>query len=442
MTEPLNVRAALGCYRGLGRLTLPAVRLLLQRRAARGKEDPTRLKERFGRASQARPPGPLVWFHGASIGEALSALPLIARLEQDRPDCQLLVTTGTVTSARLMAARLPARAIHQYVPVDLPFAVEAFLDHWQPDLAFLIESELWPNLVTRAAQRGVELVLINARISEASVRNWRRFPSLAQSMLQHFGLILTQTARDEARFRTLGANRLQTPGNLKFAAPVLPSDEAELESLRTALSGRTCWLAASTHPGEEEIVARSHCLLSAKVPNLLTVIAPRHPERGARIAAVLRDHGLTVARRSRSDTIGLDTEVYLSDTIGDLGLWYRLVPIAFIGGSLVPHGGHNLLEPAKLGAVLLCGPHTGNFADIAREMSERGALQRVEDGEGLCKAVERLLTDPTSRPPLAQAALDYAHDKAQVLDQVWDALGPSLARLSPPAAAPLQRSPG
>lgn len=442
MTAPVSVRFALACYRGLGRLAVPAIRWLLRRRAALGKEDPARLGERFGQSHEARPNGPLVWFHGASVGEALSALPLIGRLDQARPDCHLLVTTGTVTSAQLMATRLPPRAIHQYVPVDLPMAVESFLDHWRPDLAFLIESELWPNLVTRAAQRGTELVLINARISSASARNWRGFPSLVRAMLNNFGLILTQTPLDEERFRRLGASRLQTPGNLKFAAPVLPGDEAELEKLRTVLAERTCWLAASTHPGEEEIVARSHCLLSAKVPNLLTVIVPRHPERGARIAAVLREHGLTVARRSRGEAIGLGTEVYLSDTIGELGLWYRLAPVAFVGGSLVPNGGHNLLEPAKLGAALLCGPHTSNFADIAKEMIERGALRQVDDGEGLCKAVERLLTDPGARAPLSEAALTYANDKAQVLDQVWAALGPSLARLAPPPEAPLRRSHG
>ncbi len=285
-------------YRAGTELLGPAIELWLKRRLARGKEDPARLSERLGRPGRDRPPGRLVWLHGASVGEAISVLPLIDRLLAARDDVSVLLTTGTVTSARLMAERLPARAFHQFAPVDRPSAVERFLDHWRPDLALWVESELWPNLVAETAKRGAAMALVNARLSERSYRRWRRLGWLIRPMLSAFALTLAQSEADAQRLRALGARDVRCLGNLKSAAPPLVVDKAALAELSAALGGRPRWLAASTHPGEEAIAADVHRRLAPRLPGLLTVIAPRHPERGPELAEAL---GATVARRSAGE---------------------------------------------------------------------------------------------------------------------------------------------
>ncbi|MEJ2121580.1 MAG: 3-deoxy-D-manno-octulosonic acid transferase, partial [Alphaproteobacteria bacterium] len=375
----------------------PSVRVVLMLRRARGKEDAARLPERLGTAGLPRPEGPLIWLHGASVGEALSALPLIDRLLAGDATRSVLVTTGTVTSARLMAERLPDRAFHQFAPVDLPAAVERFLDHWRPDLALWLESELWPNAVRAAAKRKVPMVLVNARLSARSYRRWRAVPGFARSLLGAFELCLAQSPADADRFAALGATRAESVGNLKYASPPLPADAAALTALNTMIGARPVWLAASTHPGEETIVAEAHRKLRARHPTLLTIIAPRHPGRGAAIATELASADLKVARRSTNEPITAETEIYLADTLGELGLFYRLAPIAFVGGSLVSHGGQNLLEPAQLGCAILHGPAVFNFEAIAGAMKDAGASERVFDAGSLAAAVDTLLTDTDLR---------------------------------------------
>ncbi len=419
---------AFGLYRLAGRLAVPLVRAHLLLRARRGREEPGRLAERLGTASLARPAGPLVWLHAASVGEALSCLVLIDRLRAERPGLGLLLTTGSVTSARLMAERLPQGSIHQYAPVDLPAAVDGFLDHWRPELALLVESELWPNLLTATARRDIPLGLINGRMSTASYRRWRPFGPLIRRLLGRFSLVLAQSAQDRDRLEALGAVAPTFLGNLKFDAASPPADPAELAALETALAGRPCWLAASTHPGEEVIAAQVHKALASERPDLITVIAPRHPQRGPRIAWLMADAGLQVALRSRGDVIGPGTRVYLSDTIGELGLWYRLAEAVFVGGSLAARQGQNLIEPAKLGAAILTGPRTGNFAAIAEDMAAAGALVRVEDGTALAAEVGRLLADASGRAAMGRAAKAYAAARAGALDGILGALGPWLDR--------------
>ncbi|HSR71286.1 MAG TPA: 3-deoxy-D-manno-octulosonic acid transferase, partial [Kiloniellales bacterium] len=360
--------APLRLYGLAGRAAGPLARWYLDARASQGKEDPARIGERLGRAGLPRPEGPLVWLHGASVGESLSALPLIERLRESRPALAILVTTGTVTSARIMAERLPAGVLHQYAPLDLPVAVDRFLGHWRPDLGLILESELWPNLLARARVGGCELVLLNARMSARSARHWARLRPLIRHLLGHFSMILAQTKEDAARLAGLSAVEPLAPGNLKAAAPPLEADPAELAALSKALADRPRWLAASTHSGEEGSVAAVHEALAPSRPGLLTLIVPRHPHRGPEIAAGLLRAGYRVARRGAGEMPGAETEIYLADTIGELGLWYRLTGIAFVGGSLVPHGGQNLLEPARLGCAVLCGPHVGNFRTLAEEM--------------------------------------------------------------------------
>jgi 3-deoxy-D-manno-octulosonic-acid transferase len=413
-------------YAGAAWALGPAIRILLLLRRARGKEDPARLPERLGRAGLPRPEGPLVWLHGASVGEALSALPLIERLLAGDPARSVLVTTGTVTSARLMAERLPERAFHQFAPVDIPAAVARFLDHWRPDLALWLESELWPNMIAAAARRSVPMALVNARLSKRSYRRWRCLPGFARSLLGAFRLCLAQSPEDAGRFRALGAPHVESPGNLKYASPRLPADPAALEALRASIGARPLWLAASTHIGEEAIVAEAHRKLRNRHPALLTVIVPRHPERGAAIAAELAAAGLAVARRGADESPTPSTDIYLADTLGELGLFYRLAQISFVGGSLVPHGGQNLLEPAQLGCAVLHGPAVFNFEAIAAAMKAAGATERVHDAGGLAAAVDTLLTDAELRARRAEAASEVAAGEAGVLDRVMAALGPLL----------------
>jgi 3-deoxy-D-manno-octulosonic-acid transferase len=413
-------------YRGLSTITAPFISAYLARRAAAGKEDPARIQERLGRPGRERPPGPLVWVHGASVGESLSVLPLIERLLDARPDLSVLVTTGTVTSAAVMAERLPPGAFHQYVPVDrLPF-VRRFLDHWQPELALWIESEFWPNLLGETQRREVPVVLVNARMSPGSFARWRWVRPLIRPLLAGFTLCLAQDEAEVERLAALGAPRVKAAGNLKFAAAALPMDEGELARLEEALGGRPRWLAASTHEGEEEIAAAVHRRLAATHAGLLTVIVPRHPARGPGIAAALRAKGFAVAARSAGEMPTPGTEVYLADTLGELGLFYRLCGVAFVGGSLVPHGGHNLIEPAQLGCAVIHGPFMTNFSTMAAEMGGAGAALKASDEAALAAAVHGLLCDPGRAGTLAAAARRVAAAKSAVLDRIMAELGPFL----------------
>ena len=439
MTRALAARTGLALYRLAGRLGAPLVRRHLARRCQRGREDAARLGERFGTAGVARPAGPLIWLHAASVGESLSALPLLERIRGRWPDLAILMTSGTVTSARLMAERLPAGVIHQYIPVDLAPAVRRFLAHWQPSLGLLVESELWPNLLLEARQGRCELLLINGRMSAASTRSWGRFPPAIRLLLGQFAEIFAQSPEDLAHFQTLGAERARCLGNLKFAAPPLRADADELERFTALLQGRPLWLAASTHPGEEAIAGKVHQALRARFPDLLTLIAPRHPDRGPAIADELSAAGLRIALRSRGESPGAETDAYVADSIGELGLWYRLAPAVFVGGSLVPKGGQNPLEPARLGRAILFGPHSSNFVRVCQEMTAAGAMRRVADGNELAEAVAGLLRDAAERERLGEAAKRYADVEAGVLDELVTALSPYLDQVSGESANKAKR---
>lgn len=420
----------LALYRFFSDAAAPLIGLYLAIRKTRGKEDRARFGERLGRAGRDRPSGPLVWAHAASIGESLSLLPLIERLITDRPGLAVLVTTGTVTSARLMDERLPLGGFHQYVPVDRIVYVRRFLDHWRPDLALWAESEFWPNLITETQIRGTPMVLVNGRVSPRSFIGWQRFGGLIERLLGGFTLCLAQTEADAERLRRLGAAGAEYVGNLKFSGLPLPVDGERLTRFEKALGDRPRWLAASTHPGEEEIVARVHRQLAADHPGLLTIIVPRHPDRGAAIAAALTAGGLAVARHSAGDAVEPGTSIYLADTLGELGLFYRLVGIAFMGKSLVPLGGQNPLEAARLDCAIVHGPHMMNFEDITERLKEQNASLEVADERALTAALERLLTDSGERDRMATAAGALASAEAGVLDAVLAALGPHLEPLA------------
>jgi 3-deoxy-D-manno-octulosonic-acid transferase len=378
--------------------------------------------------------------HAASIGEATAMLGLVERLLMSRPGLEVLVTTGTVTSARLLADRLPARTRHQFVPADLPHWIGRFLDHWRPDLAVWVESELWPNLVLTTCARGIPMVLVNGRLSARSFENWQRWPGLIRPVLSSFGLCLAQDERQADRFRALGAHDVATVGDLKAAAAALPYDESGLSRLRHCVGERPMWLAASTHQGEEEVAAEVHRKLATRAPGLLTIIAPRHPARADDIAAMLAAKGLSIARRGRDEPIVPGTDIYLVDTIGELGLFYRLASIAFIGGSLAAKGGHNPLEAARLDCAILHGPDMSNCAGMAAALAAAGGSETVTGSESLARAVAALLSDRQLRLKRAAAAARTAAAGRGVLDAVLRRLSPWLDKVAPEidvAAAPL-----
>jgi 3-deoxy-D-manno-octulosonic-acid transferase len=423
---------ALAAYRAATTMVGPLLPLYLAARRVRGKEDHGRFGERLGHANTTRPPGPLAWLHAASVGEAASLLSLIDRLSRERPMLNLLVTTGTVTSARLLETRLPAdRARHQFVPVDRLLYVRRFLDHWRPDLAIWVESELWPNLVAATQARGIPTVLLNGRMSQRSYERWRRWPGLIAPLLGRFALCLAQDAAQAARLVELGARNASTVGDLKSAAAPLPADAHELAQLSAEIDARPRWLAASTHQGEEDAVAAAHRKLQLRHPGLLTIIAPRHPVRAADIAASLRSQGLAVARRSQGDAITAAVGVYLADTLGEMGLFYRLADIAFIGGSLTPVGGHNPLEAALLGSAILHGPDMSNCAATARELAQAGGAIAVGGSDELAAVLDRLLADPAERRLRSKAAAAVAARDNGVLESVLARLAPYLDALAP-----------
>jgi 3-deoxy-D-manno-octulosonic-acid transferase len=418
-------------YRTLTWPLAPLAIVYLAQRRKRGKEDAIRYRERQGVPGVARPRGLLVWIHAASVGEATAVLGLTERLLQSRPELEILVSTGTVTSACLLESRLPVRARHQFVPADLPHWIARFLDHWRPDLALWVESELWPNLVLATHARGVPMMLINGRLSARSYRRWRRLPGLIGPMLGAFDLCLAQDHDQAERFRLLGARQVATVGDLKAAAPALPFDPSELLRLRGWIGSRPLWLAASTHAGEEAIAARVHRSLTANHPGLLTIIVPRHPARGDTIGAMLTADGLRMARRASREPVTRETDVYLADTMGELGLFYRLAAIAFIGGSLVAKGGHNAFEAARLDCAVLHGPDMSNSAGMAAVLAAAGAAETVTSAEELAQAVSTLLADRQLRAERAAAGARVAAAGLGILDCVVERLAPWLDRLAP-----------
>jgi len=422
--------AALALCGAFATLATPLVTRHVAARRRHGREHPERWPERFGRAGRARPAGPLVWLHGASVGEALSALPLIARLREAHPALAILMTTGTVSSAALLEARLPAGALHQFVPVDLPHAVDRFLEHWQPDLALWLESELWPSLLRRTARRGTPLILVNGRMSAASHRRWRIVRPVARALLDSFVRLLAQSAENAARLQDLAGRPVACPGNLKRAGAPLPCDDGALAALAQRRAGRPLWLAASTHPGEEAMVAEAHRRVVARHAGLVTVIVPRHPARGAEIRDALAGPDGPVGLRSRGDALPAGAGLYVADTLGELGLWYRLADLALIGGSLVPHGGQNPLEAARLGCAPMFGPWMTNFSDVAAELIEAGGAELVASADTLALMLDTLLGDAARRRAVAEAARRYATEQAGVLDAVMAEIAPYLTRVA------------
>jgi 3-deoxy-D-manno-octulosonic-acid transferase len=416
----------LALYAAATGLLEPLAPVLLRRRAAAGKETPARLHERLGRPTTPRPQGPLVWLHGVSVGESLSLLPLIAALQARRPDLAMLVTSGTVTSAELLAKRLPEGVIHQFAPVDTPGAAARFLDHWRPGLALFVESELWPNLILAARKRGVRLALLSARITEASAQGWGRAPATARTLIGAFDLILPQDAASAARLTALGA-RTGPQLNLKLMGEAPPVDAAVVEALKAGAAGRKLMLAASTHPGEEGPIAEAFRAATDDAPEALLVMAPRHPERGPQVAAELQAAGFTVARRAAGEPLTPQVTAYVADTLGELGAFYTAADAVVMGGSFVPGvGGHNPLEAARLEAAIVTGPHVSNAREIYAGLLADAAAIEAADAAALARHIRGLLANPVIARRIGEAAADYAGRQGAALEAALALLEPLL----------------
>src|ERR1700692_2607152 len=425
MVDPLPM--TLRVYRRLSSAVVPLAPALINRRFKLGKEDPARIGERRGMSQDVRPNGPLVWIHGASVGEVLAAAALIEKLRA--LNIRILLTSGTVTSAAIVAKRFPADIIHQYVPYDSPRYVARFLDHCPPSLALFIESDLWPNLILSSAARRLPMVLINGRMSQRSFPRWRRVMGTISALLGRFDICLAQSRVDAERFTALGSRNVITTGNLKLDVPAPPADPARLERLMAVTRGRPIVVAASTHPGEEDILFDAHRTLAGFFPTLLTVIVPRHPNRGEAIARTIAASGLHVALRSREELPTATTDVYIADTMGELGLFYRLARIVFMGGSLVEHGGQNPVEAVKLGASIVHGPHVFNFTDVYEALDGAGGARRADTLEALVKQLGQLLADPAAREASLAASERVVADLGGALDRTLQALEPYLLQL-------------
>ncbi len=419
---------ALVAYRLLTRLVEPLAPRLLDARVKQGKEDAVRVDERLGIAGVVRPPGDLVWLHGVSVGETLSMLPLVERIRKGRPDLTILVTSGTATSATLLAQRLPPGVIHQFAPVDGPGAVGHFLDHWKPALGILVESELWPNLITMASGRGIKLALVSARITEKTAQGWARFPGAARHILTRLNLIMAQDAATSDAIKGLGG-RHDGLVNLKLSGGALPHDTGAFSTLSAAIGDRSVVVAASTHPDEEIAIVRT---LDGLTQPICLVLVPRHPERGAEIATALTRDGYGFAMRSRGSPLTPDTDIYLADTLGELGLFLRLADVVVMGGSFAHAlgrptvGGHNPLEPARLAKPIVSGDDSQNWETVTAELRAAGGLIVVPSPDSLPGVIAPLLADPNAARAMGERARRAAADAGSGLERLWQNLQPLL----------------
>ncbi len=410
----------IGIYNTLVRTLYPMViRRYIEKRKKMGKEDVKRFNERVGRPTKPRPEGRLIWLHGASVGESISMLPLINRLLELYPDAHVMVTTGTTTSAEVMAKRLPERAFHQYLPIDNPVFAARFVRHWHPTIALWFESEFWPAMLSTIKRRNIPLILINGRISNKSFKRWQQFDFVIKELLDCFTACLGQSEEDAYRLRVLGAKDAMCLGNLKYAGLPIPVDEDVKKEIQEEIGNRPVWLVSSTHSDEEAKIGRYLKELIAKHEGLLTIIAPRHPNRGVEIRDILKDKfQLKTALRSAGEKITAETEVYIADTIGEMGIWYELCPIVFIGGSLIPHGGQNFMEPSRCRDAVIVGPHMHNFTDAMNRAKRADAIIQVDETVELIDMVDQLLSNKELLEAKRSLAYNWATSEAKVLDGI------------------------
>lgn len=421
-------RAILTTYRWAGAAAYPFIGGYVAWRATKGKEDRSRRRERYGITRKSRPDGPVVWVHAASVGETNAVAPLIDRILGF--GIQVVLTTGTVTSAQVADRRFGNRVIHQYVPLDLKPAVSNFLDHWRPDLAIIAESELWPMTILELGARRVPQVLVNGRLSDRSFRSWKKRAFLAEALFENLAHVIAQSDLDGERFSVLGARPVTVSGNLKVDTDPPRADEKALAQLKSQIGARKTWAAASTHDGEEKLAAEIHAMLKPRHPGLLTVIVPRHPERAEALAQEFAAMGLKVVRRTLGDPIRPETDILLGDTIGEMGLYLRLTEIAFVGRSLTSEGGQNPLEPAMLNTAVLAGRNVQNFREAYQRLIDAGGAKLVRDRDMLAGAVNFLLKNPEARQKMMDAGAATVEEMRGALAKTLKVLEPFLQPLS------------
>ena len=430
-------------YRKALRHSKPFLNYYLQHRVAKGKEDPDRLSERRGISSVARPNRDVFWVHAASVGEAQSALTLIDALNTylDKSRISFVVTTVTVTSATLMMKRLPDNAVHQYAPIDHPDWVRAFFDHWKPNAAFWMESELWPNMLRLLKRHHIPCALVNARMSPRSYKRWKKIGSDAAQMLGVFDVILAQTQEHKDWFDDLGAHRCVVTDNLKFSSDPLTYDEKELADLKKQIGKRPTWVFASSHKGEEELCVETHESLLKAYPDLLTIIVPRHPERRDDILKNLEGTSLNMQLRTQKPDITKKTQVYIADTLGELGLFYKLSAIAFIGRTFSDDGGggHNPIEAALLDCATFIGPNYQNQTNLVEQMVAHDALEIVPDKAQVAPTLERYFEDTVARETLRDNGGHFADKKANVIKDVLFELEPLFLKINHVYRLPVKR---
>lgn len=415
-------------YRAATAGLAPFSSLVAYYRCRKGQEDPARVAERFGYPSLPRPDGRLAWFHGASVGESLSVLPLLESLVNR--GFNVLLSTGTTAAASVIAPRLPSGVFHQYLPFDIPKFLLRFLDYWRPDLSLIAESEIWPNLFTEIKHRDIPLILVNARMSAQSFQRWRRVPSFIAALLSSVDLCLAQSGVDADRFRELGMGRVQVVGNLKYDVVAPPADPRQLAMLAGRIGARPTWVAASIHRGEDEIALGVHEALAAQFPELLTIIVPRNPRRGDQIAELAATKGVAALQRSREPRNAPLPEVYIADTAGELGLFYRLASASFLGKSLAGHGGgQNPIEPAKLGCAVLHGPNVGNFAEAYEALDEARGAAEVTDAKSLARILAALLNDTGKLRKMSRAASEAVERLGGAAAATMTAIEPHIAQV-------------
>lgn len=392
----------------------------INKRKQIGKEDVARFNERIGRPKLPRPEGKLFWLHGASVGESVSMLPLINKILETYPDSHVMVTTGTVTSADVMQKRLPERAFHQFIPIDNPIFTTRFVKYWHPDVALWFESEFWPAVLTSIKRKNIPLILINGRISNKTFKRWQQFDFVCKEILSCFTMCLGQSEEDAYRLRVLGAKETTCLGNLKYAGLPLPIDEKNKKEILKQIGDRKLWLASSTHDDEEIRLAKVHKRLKEKYTDLLTIIVPRHPNRGQEVADEIKKLELSSALRSKGEKITPNTDIYIADTIGEVGLWYDIAKIVFIGGSLIPHGGQNFIEPSRVRDAVIVGPHMHNFTDAMSRAKKADAVMQISDTLELQELLEQLFDNEQLLDAKCSLAYNWAASEIKVLDGIMD----------------------
>ncbi len=420
-------RTALMLYRCAGAAAYPLVGSYVAWRVAKGKEDKNRSRERYGFTQRQRPAGPLIWVHAASVGETMAVVPLIESILDY--GVNIVLTTGTVTSAKVAEERLGQRIIHQYVPLDLKPAVSRFLDHWHPDLAIIAESEIWPMTILELGARRIPQVLVNGRLSDRSFRSWKKRSSIAAALFENLAHVIAQSEVDGERFRELGARPVSVSGNLKVDTPPPPANDGALHVLKQEIGVRPTWAAVSTHDGEETVAAEVHRTLASRHPGLLTIIVPRHPDRADALVEQFSSMGLKVARRSAGEPVEPDTAILLGDTIGEMGLYLRLTEIAFVGRSLMSEGGQNPLEPAMLDTAVLSGRNVQNFRDAYQKLLDSGGAKLVRDRNMLAGAVNFLLSNEAARRSMMAAGAATVAEMRGALSRTLKSLEPFIQPL-------------